>query len=46
MNQTQKDLLEYMQEVLHQEDVHFSEAWETVKFYVMDALSSEEETEQ
>lgn len=43
MNNTQKDLLGYMKEVLQQEDVHYAEAWGTVKFHIMDALDTTED---
>lgn len=40
MNQLQRHMLEYMSEVLHQEDIFFSEAWATGESYVMDALGN------
>lgn len=40
MNQLQRHMLEYMSEVLHQEDIFFSEAWAIVESYVMDALGN------
>lgn len=46
MNNIQQDLLAYIEEVLQQEDVHFAEAWETVKFYVLDALEDSTESTQ
>jgi hypothetical protein len=38
MNAAQKHMLEYMQEVVNQEDVYFFEAWKQVENFVMDAL--------
>ena len=45
MNATQRHMIAYMAEVLAQEDVYFYEAWCTVKDFVLDALSDEEEDE-
>lgn len=43
MNQAQRDMLAYMQEVVDQEDVYFFEAWKQVENFVMDALANDEE---
>ena len=38
MNESQKHMIEYMKEVIAQEDVYFLEAWKAVELYVLDAL--------
>lgn len=38
MNQKQKDMLDYMREVVRQEDDYFFEAWKLVEWHVLDAL--------
>lgn len=45
MNQVQKAMLAYMQEVVDEEDVYFFEAWKQVENFVIDALANEEEQE-
>jgi hypothetical protein len=42
MNQAQKDMLAYIQEVINQEDVYFFEAWKQVENFVLDALSEQD----
>lgn len=39
MNETQKQILEYMQAVCEQEDVYFLEAWKQVEVYVLDSVA-------
>lgn len=42
MNKTQKQILDYMQEVCDQEDIYFYEAWRQVEVYVLDAVAEDE----
>lgn len=42
MNELQQHMLDYMQEVVDQEDIHFEEAWRCVEQFVLDALSDED----
>ena len=39
MNEAQKEMVEWMQEVCNHEDVYFFEAWKTVELYVLNALA-------
>lgn len=38
MNTAQMQVMQYMEEMLSQEDVHLLEAWKMIEPYVMDAL--------
>lgn len=42
MNDKQKEMLVYMQEVINQEDEYFFEAWKAVEMFVLDALADDD----
>ena len=45
MNEIQKHMLDYMKEVVDQEDIYFYEAWKQVEQFVLEALEDSNEKE-
>ena len=41
MNTAQMQVMQYMEEMLRQEDVHLYEAWKMIEVYVLDALEDD-----